>query len=422
MAFQTRMVSWLLVTGLLVPAGCTFESKSSAQSGSLEAEANQPPVVELAIAQPDTALSQLSYTGTTRPVQQISLTSRVEGQLLTLLVDVGDAVSRGQAIARLDDSLLVTAVQEAEAEVAARQFDVDQAQSQLAEARTGVELARATLQQAEVDAKRLQDLAQSGAIAEQDAELAETDRRTAEQVLKSAEEQVRTREQAIASARQRVDSQQAIARQARERLTYARLDSPISGTVLSKAAEPGDIVQPGGTVLEIGDLSEVEVLIDVSDRDRPSIDVGQPVEVTLDAFPGQTFSGQVSRISPVADAAGRLIPVEITMPNPEDAIGSGLLARVHVDTGSRRAISIPESALDLRDAEQSNTSDRSVVFVVNGEGDRPALEERPVQLGQRQDNRIEILAGLESGETYVVESDRPLTAGQTVKRSLLSET
>ncbi|MGF1499680.1 MAG: efflux RND transporter periplasmic adaptor subunit [Elainellaceae cyanobacterium] len=398
-------------------AGCAAESQSSNRSSSLAAEDESPPVVDVAIAQSDAATGQLSYTGTTRPLQQVSLTSRVEGQLLELLVDVGDRVSSGEAIARLDDDLLLTTVQEAEAELAARQFEVDQAQSQLAEARARVEQARATLQQAEADAKRLQQLARDGAISDQDAELALTNQRTAEQVLLSAQEQVRTRDQAIASAQQRVESQQAILNQTRERLSYARLESPLTGIVLAKAAEPGDVVQPGGTVLEIGDLSEVHVYIDISDRDRSRLSLDQRVEVTLDAFPEQTFTGRVTRISPVADAAARLIPVEITMPNPEGQIGSGLLARVHIDAAPRETVLIPQSSLEVGAA-----AGEAVVFVVNGEGPSPTVESRTVQLGQRQEELVEVITGLEPGETYVVESDRPLTSGQTVQRSVLSET
>ncbi len=413
MVSRKKIASCFLASSLLLPVGCTLDPQSSAQSGRPGAEDNQPPVVEVAVAQPSSALGQLSYTGTTRPLQQISLTSRVEGQLLELLVDVGDAVSQGQAIARLDDNLLVTAVQEAESELAARRFDVDQAQSQLAEARAQVEQARATLQQAQGDAERLQRLEQDGAISTQDSELAVTGRRTAEQVLLSAQEQVRTREQAIASAQQRAESQQAIVDQARERLSYARLESPLSGVVLTKAAEPGDLVQPGETVVEIGDLSEVHVLIDISDRDRSLIALNQRVEVILDAFPSQTMTGLVTRISPVADATARLIPVEITISNPGGKIGSGLIARVQVETAPREAILIPQSALDASDGE--------TVFVVSGD-EEPTVEPRPVQLGDRRDDQVEVLTGLDSGELYVVESDRPLTAGQTVRRSLLSET
>lgn len=424
MVLQKTIMPWLLLPELVVSGGCASEAVSRAQSGPSDPGVDQPPIVDVATARSDIFQHQLTYTGTTRPLQQISLTSRVEGQLLEVRADVGDAVSQGQVIARLDNDLLLTAVQEAEAELAARQFEVDQAESQLAEARTQVEQAKATLQQAQADAKRLQPLAQDGAISAQDAELAVTNRRTAEQVLLAAEEQVRTRDRAIASAQRRADSQLAIVNQARERLSYARLASPLAGTVLTKVAEPGDVVQPGGSVVEIGDLSEVHVYIDVSDRDRSRIRLSQPVAITLDAFPDQTFTGRITRISPVADAAARLIPVEITMPNPNGLIGSGLIARVAIDTEPRPAIVIPQSALDVTEnatATDSNATD-AVVFVIRSDDDeRPTIEAQPVQLGQRRDESVEVLAGLDAGEAYVVASDRPLTPGQVVQRSLLSE-
>jgi len=422
MVCPNGIAPWLLLPGLLLGAGCASELGGSAHSESRSAEATELPVVDVAIARLEPAADSLRYTGTTRPVQDVSLTSRVEGQLLTLSADVGDRVARGQEIARLDDDLLVTAVREAESELAARRYEVDRVRAELAETRARVEQARATLQQARADAERLQRLQEDGAISTQDAEIAVTEQRTSEQVLRSAEEQVRTRERAIASAEQRVAAQQAIVEQMQERLSFARLDAPLSGTVLTKTAELGDIVQPGDAILTIGDLSEVHVYVDISDRDRSRVRLDQRVDVTLDAFPGETFAGRVTQISPVADAAARLIPVEVTIPNPEGAIGSGLLARVHIDTNAPPTLSVPASALAVGGTGDDPEASEGTIFAIVGDAETPTVEPRAVQLGSRRGDRVEIVSGLVADEAYVVDSERSLEPGQTVRRSVLSET
>jgi RND family efflux transporter MFP subunit len=340
----------------------------------------------------------------------------VEGQLLDLSVDVGDLVSQGQTVGQIDDQILQTAVGEAAAELEARQSEVEQARSQVVDAETKVSQAQVELQQAEADAKRLETLALQGAISVQEAELAQTALKTAEQVLRSAEEQVRTREGAVEAAEGRVRSQEAAVEQARERLSYTGLSSPISGVVLERLAEPGNFMQAGNEVLKLGDFSSVKVMVQVSELDRATIRQGQPVQVSLDAFPNQTFSGRISRISPVADSTARLIPVEVTIPNRASDIGSGLLARVNFSAASPQAITVPESALQVGEAASGD-----VVFVVMGEGENATVQPRSVQVGDRADGQVEIRSGLEAGESYIIRSNQPLQAGQPVRLSILSE-
>ncbi|MEL6320507.1 MAG: efflux RND transporter periplasmic adaptor subunit [Cyanobacteria bacterium J06626_14] len=418
---KTWFISLVLILVAVVTAtGCSEESsgdtgRSPESSGSTE---DDSVVVDVAIAQA-TSTNSVTYTGTTEPVQTVLLRSQTEGQLLNLSVDVGDSVERGETLGRLDSDLLQTAVVDAEAELSAREFLVIQAEAAVADAEAQVELAIAELQQAQADAERFRSLADDGAIAEQLAEQAQTVVRTAEQAVRSAEQVVRNREQAIAAAERRVESQQAILAQTRERLAFATLTSPLTGTVLERFVDPGDLIQPGQEVLRLGDLSAVDVQVQIADRDRSQIQVGQPAEVQLDAFPAETFSGRVTRISPVADAAARLIPVDITLSNPSQRIGSGLIARVDfVAPVSQQTISVPESALALSSEEPS--SDEPMIFVLSEASDSPIAQPRSVTVGDRRNGQVEILSGLEAGESYILRANQPLTPGQVIQPSLLS--
>lgn len=371
--------------------------------------------MDTAIAQLGTLEDTLDYTGTTEPFQTVSLRSRVEGQLLSLGVDVGDTVTQGQVLARLDDSLLQAQVNEAQAELSARRAQLTQAQTQVNQAQARVEQARAELTQARADAERLQRLVDQGAIARQEAEQAQTVLQVAQQTLNAAQEELRNLQEAIVAAEGLATAQQAVVAQQQERLSYTAIASPVDGMVLERVTEPGNLIQPGDEILRLGDFQSVKVVVPLSERELSQVRRGQPVQVRLDAFADQTFSAQVTRISPMADPTARLIPVEITLPNPDRRIGSGLLARVRFSSPQSTSVIVPESAIVLDEQETAT------VFVVEGQGEDKRAIARRVELGDQADGKVEILSGLTPGETFVLRSSSPLEDGQLVRASLLSE-
>lgn len=494
----------LLLAGLAIAAaGCDLLPRS-------EAEAQAPPgregrggptAVDVAIARQGTLEEPIEYTGTTRPVREVSLRAQAEGQLLALTVDIGDAVSQGQTLAQLDDDLLVGAVNQARAERAAQQSEVVGARSRVSSARTQVEQARLSLQQAQgditrlqnawrarieearlrvrqtsTDAARLESLARQGAISQQQAEQArttasqarqtlldqqaqasqevaqaQTEAQTAQQVLRAAQEQVQIEQQGITAAQGQVAARQAALAQAQERRSYSTLTSPITGLVLERTTEPGNLVQPGSEILRLGDFNQVKVIVQVSELELADLRVGQSAQVKLDAFPDQAFSGRVSRISPAADPQARLLPVEVTIPNPGGRIGSGLLARVTFAPETAQVV-VPETALQTqpgRDGQRSSgekspqagaperplrgqrpsrpqgsseSPSQATLFVLMERGEQPRVEARAVTVGERANGQVQILRGLQPGERFVARSSGPLKPGAPVKLSVLSET
>jgi HlyD family secretion protein len=187
--------------------------------------------------------------------------------------------------------------------------------------------------------------------------------------------------------------------------------------VVERVTEPGNLVQPGDEVVSLGDFSAIKVVVQVSELELATIRTGQPVQVRLDALPEQTFQGRVARISPAADPTARLIPIEITMPNPTGQLGSGLLARVTFQSTQAQPVVVPESALAAAGEENAST-----LFVVETNDAAATVSARPVQVGDRANGRVEVRTGLEPGESYVVRSSAPLQDGQSVRLSILSET
>lgn len=413
-----RLTGPLVLSGLLLTAaGCSALPGHNAQTPAAEAaEERQAVAVEATTAGTGFVGEVLEYTGTTRPNQQVALRAQVEGQVVSLNVDVGDAVSRGTVLGQLNSRLLSVDVSEAQAELDARRSEVAQAEAAVGNARTDVERAKVALRQAQADRDRRQRLAAAGAISDQEAEQAQLTLETAQQALKAAEQQVRSQQQTVNSNQGRVQSQQAVVAQTQERLSYATLNAPLSGKVLNRLVEPGDFVQSGQAVLDLGDLSAINVTVQISELDLGQIRLGQPVQVRLDAFPNETIRGQLTRIAPGADATSRLIPIEVTIPNPESRIGSGLLARVRFEDASAPRVVVPESALQLTAAPAAPT-----LFIVQQADTAPTVLARSVQIGNTANGQVEILSGLNPGEVFVLSSAEPLEDGQAVRLSILSD-
>ncbi|CAN1210727.1 Efflux RND transporter periplasmic adaptor subunit [Tumidithrix helvetica PCC 7403] len=466
----------VLVSLSFASIGCGAKSnKDESQAQTQSTTQGQKIAVDVAIASSDVPQSETEYTGTTAPIREVSVRSRLEGRLIDLAVDVGDRVEVGQAIAQLDDAVLSTTVLQAEAEVAAREAEVSQANAAVGNARSQVERARVEYQQAQADADRFNQLAKDGAVSSQTAEAANTRARSAEQSLRSAEQQVNLQQQTVGASSQRVLAQEAIKLREQERQSYTTISAPINGVVLEKVSETGNLLFAGNEVLKLGDFSQVKVIVMVSELEISKVRPNQSVNVRFDTFPNQKFTGTVRRISRAADPVARLIPVEVVVPNNDDKLGSGQLARVQFAGKQEKQIVIADSALevagrpatqsakdaaDTKSSEKANTkpsensngksgtegspsrnsakpnagsdktSDKgnekgkprtSTVFVIAGDAKDAKVSARQVTLGNRRDGKVVILSGLNEGDRVVVRSGGKLKDGDAVKISVLSE-
>ena len=423
-AKHIRLPYWtILIPGLLFTAGCGLLPSGDAQSESTGSPQQQNVSVDVAVARRGSLEKDIEYVGTTFPVREVSLRSRIEGQILDISVDVGDLVEQGQVLVRIDDSISAATVIEAEAEVAALQSEVASLEADVNDAIAQVEQAELELKQAQSDAARSSLLFEQGAISEQAAELDRTAVGTAEQALKSAEQQVANRTSAVAAAQRRVAAQEALVAQERQRKSFTQLTSPVTGSVLARVLEPGDLARSGDEVLQLGDFSQIQVRVQISELELAEVRVGQTAQVRLDAFPGGTFTGEVTQISLAADATARLIPVEVTIPNQDRRIGRGLLARVNFGRQDDNSVIVPETAVQVasQEAKENSQLDTATIFIIQREGEQVAVTAREVKLGEQANSQVEILSGLEPREEFVVRSSGDLQDGDTVSISFISE-
>lgn len=184
------------------------------------------------------------------------------------------------------------------------------------------------------------------------------------------------------------------------------LVSPINGVVTARNYDAGDMTG-SNPVLSVGQLSPVvKVMINISENDMTTVKQGLPVDVTFDAFPGETFSGKVVRIYPAVDPATRTFPVEVRINNNNERIKPGMFARVAIDLGSQHNVVVPDRAV----VKQTGSGNK-YVYVLHGN----KVSYERVELGQRLDTSYELLSGINDGDTVVITGQSRLADGVTVE-------
>jgi Cu(I)/Ag(I) efflux system membrane fusion protein len=177
-------------------------------------------------------------------------------------------------------------------------------------------------------------------------------------------------------------------RQPKDHMTiYAQF----GGTVLEKQLLPGAFIMPGDKLYSLSDLSSVWLYADIYEKDIAGITPGQAVMVTSGAYPGQTFTGNVTFINPVLDDATRTVKVRVEMANPGGKLKPNMFVNANVQIPLGDSLVIPESGL-------LDTGSRKIVFVAQSED---TFVKREVVAGQQADGYVQILSGLQPGETVV---------------------
>jgi membrane fusion protein, copper/silver efflux system len=179
--------------------------------------------------------------------------------------------------------------------------------------------------------------------------------------------------------------------------TYT-LYSPADGVVADLASRQGEWLMGGGRLLRVAGLGRVWVQFDAFERDLGRLRVGQPLQFTVESFPGEVFAGTIAFIDPVVDGGSRTARVRVQVQNPGLRLKPGMLARgqaTGTGTGGDGVIVIPASAPLL-------TGQRALVYVQLPGFDRPTFEARDVTLGARQGAYREVTSGLSEGELVVV--------------------
>jgi len=271
--------------------------------------------------------------------------------------------------------------------------------SQGAIARQALDLAQMQrdVANAQVEAARQQlELAKIGPREEQ-IRIAEQNVRQAEamyELAKASEQQVRIRQQDMEAARAAVEQARAAYNLALNSLREANVSSPISGYVLTKLVDVGEIVGAGTPLFVLVDTSSVYVDCVASELDAPRLKVGQTVDLIFDAMPGQIFKQRISMISPAGDPQSRSFLVRVTLPRTPFMLKPGMFARARIVVGKKTGIFLPNVCV----YREGTTSYVSIV-----EGTKAVKTK--VNLGATVGDLMEILGGVKEGDRVIERGD-----------------
>lgn len=251
---------------------------------------------------------------------EVAVSFKIPGRLIQRRFDEGQWVKQGETVASLDDEDLKHQVELARANGDAAKANLRDLLSgsrpqEINEARARVEQAKVDFLNKEKDAERMESLLKSGAISRKMRDDAQTAYKIARESLSQSLERYALikegpRKEDIQAAKARAAVAQASLRVAETNLAYAVVKSPISGFVLSKAAEPGEVLAMGKPVLTIGDIDHVWLRTYVDERDIGKVKWGQEASVKTDSYPGKVYRGRVSFISSEAEFTPKSVQTE----------------------------------------------------------------------------------------------------------------
>jgi membrane fusion protein (multidrug efflux system) len=353
--------------------------------GSTPAETPENVVVispsDVAVARVADIASGLMITGTLEPSEMVDIKAQVPGTLRQVSVDRGSPVKRGQRLAVIDAEGIRSQVSGAQAGVAAAQSNIAAAEANLAAARQKYEGAKT--------------LFEAGAMSAVDFQATQAQYEAAVGQVASA------KSQAAAAGSQLTG--------AREQAGRTIVQAPISGVISQRSADDGEAVTVGQSLFQIVNSATLELAGQIPVQQASQAHVGQRVVFTLDAYPGQEFSGTVARIDPVADPATRRVGIALQLANPGGRIVGGQFVTGKVITANvARGLVVPRTAL---------RGEGNARYVLVIEGDR--IVRRDVVAGAVDDasGTVPIQSGMKEGERVIISPALDIQPGTRVQQA-----
>lgn len=335
-------------------------------------------------------------TGRVASVSRAQVGSEITGVLLERRVQEGDHVQAGDILAVLRADDLTAAVREAEAALAQLHESVRP------QALAAVRQAEAQLDQASREAQRRRQLFQRQLIARETLEQAEQ----AETVARTAAERARLTAQSLAAGNP--DEMLVLERLAAARAALAKtfIRAQVAGTVLTRNAEPGDLIQPGRVLFEIARQGDTELRVPLDEKNLAVLALGQPAQCVADAYPTRVFPARVSFIAPSVDPQRGSVEIRLKVNPVPDFLKQDMTVSVNVETGRRaQALVVPNDALEPIDGHAA-----TVWRVRDGKARRAR-----VQLGLRGLAVTEITGGLQAGDWVLAGAPADLRDGARVR-------
>lgn len=341
---------------------------------------------DTAAVAPANIMNSITATGTIEPVTSVTVGTQVSGIVSKLFVDYNSVVKKGQVIAELDKTNLM---------------------SQLNTAKTQLATAQSQLNYQTANYKRYKTLFEKGLVAADDFDNAKLSYTQAKEQVASAKEEVQ---------------------RAQTNLGYATITSPIDGVVLSKSVEEGQTVAASFSTPELftiaQDLTNMQVVADVDEADIGDVKEGERVTFTVDAYPDDTFEGEVKQVRQEATTTNNVVTYEVVIsaPNADLKLKPGLTANVTIYTAERKGVlSVPSKALRFT-PQKETVGKMKIVDVANAKNKVWTIEgnsivAHKVNIGMTDGTNTQIVGGIAEGTKVVTglnvmgdEEEKPIEA------------
>jgi membrane fusion protein (multidrug efflux system) len=348
-----RLVLMLAVVGAIGGGLYLLRAERLRDAQAMSERVMPPAAVRVASVQQETWRRTLFAVGSLAPEQGVEVTAPLPGTVVGIEFESGQTVRRGQVLVTMD-----TGIQTAE-----------------------LEGLLATLELRELQFARARRLREAKQISE-----AELD-----------------------TARAARDEAQAAVEAKRAVIARKQVYAPFDGVLGIRRIDLGDYLEPGDPVVPLQMLDPIHVDYALPEQQLSRLTLGQPVEIAVPAWPGETFHGRITAFDPGIDPATRAVRIRATLPNPDQRLRPGMFAQVWtIDPEDKEVLSLPGTAVSYSPYGDS-------VFVVVGEPERTTVERRQVETGEVREGRVEIRSGVAAGERVVAVGHNKLQNGMRVE-------
>jgi HlyD family secretion protein len=370
--------------------------------------------VDVIPVQPQALVQTVIATGRVMSPARVNIGSVITGRVARVLIEEGDRVEAGQELIELENEEPAAALRQAEAnEHHARVRIATVKEVGLATATETLAQARATLDWSEREFRRRQDLLAEGILSRARFEEAERAFLIAKSQYDAAQTQVQAQRQSGAQAREaavRLSEASAARELAAAKLAQTQLRASAASIVLTRQVEPGDIVQPGKTLLTLATIGETRITAQIDEKNLPYLKVGETALASADAFSDVKFSAELYYLAPSVDAERGTVEARFRVPDPPAHLRADMTLTVEVRAAHKeQAFVVPSAAI-----RETANGTPTLLTVQGGK-----VVSRPVTLGMQAGGKVEILQGVQAGALVVM--NESVTPGARVRPRVISD-
>ena len=393
----------------VIAAACLTSSCSKrepVQAGSTKVD--DIPTVAVAQVCTEDLSNGLVLTAEFKPYQEVDVMAKIAGFVKQINVDVGDRVKQGQLLATLEIPEMADDLRRADAAVVRARAEVTRAEDEQRRAESVHSIAHLSFQRLSTVAEK-----KPGLVAQQ-----EIDEAQSKDLVTEA--QVAATKSALAAAQEQVKVNSADTQKVKTLMDYTRVTAPFAGVITRRYADTGSMIQAGTAsqtqampVVKLSENSLLRLILPVPESAVPTVHIGQQVEVKVPTL-NRSFPGTVARFVEKVSVATRTMDTEVDVPNPSLIVVPGMYAEVNLTLDRRsKVLAIPVLSVDLDNSDsRTGAAQTGQVLIVTPNNH---VEKRRVTLGIESSNSVEVLSGLNEGDSVVLSGRSALQVGQEVR-------